>query len=447
MSDGAKSKTPIPTTASGSKGPAQARPSSKGVRQAGHILEFHRQVGNQALAGLFQPQSPIPEAVPLEASVRESMESRFEADFSQVRVHAGERAAALARSHHARAFTQGQSIVFGAGQFSPNDHEGRRLLSHELAHVVQQSRAGGASPGSSHEREAESAAALGDGPGTVPITLASAFGAIQCAPDPDVNERKEESPKNPEPKKPAPPPTTTPPVTSQKASGPKQVFQAKKIKTDDKVDASTDSLIQAALETSAVLNPYIKGKLSGASKVQIPGSKFVRHQTEDDFDKAAKAGGIIEKDLAPFGSQAEKDHKAKLHEVGGFYDRPTDTIHLPPWADVGNALHESIHKFGSGAVKTLLGDSFDEGVTQYFTNLVLTEQTLLPGKTTYNKDQLPLAEKLVRTFGRDTVATAYFEGNTAPLVKKIAEFLGIDVSKTDLSKWKPPAELLRTKLH
>lgn len=64
-------------------------------------------------------------------------------DFSRVRVHAGERAAAAARSLDARAFTVGRDIVFGAGEYAPHTPAGRRLLAHELTHVVQQADAAG----------------------------------------------------------------------------------------------------------------------------------------------------------------------------------------------------------------------------------------------------------------------------------------------------------------
>jgi hypothetical protein len=63
-------------------------------------------------------------------------------DFSQVRVHADGRAADAARALNARAFTLGSHVVFGAGQLAPETLAGARLLAHELTHVVQQ----GASP-------------------------------------------------------------------------------------------------------------------------------------------------------------------------------------------------------------------------------------------------------------------------------------------------------------
>jgi hypothetical protein len=75
---------------------------------------------------------------PLPQSERNFFEPRFGADFSQVRVHAGNQAAEAARAVNARAFTLGRDVVFGAGQYQPRSTEGQRLLAHELTHVVQQ---------------------------------------------------------------------------------------------------------------------------------------------------------------------------------------------------------------------------------------------------------------------------------------------------------------------
>ena len=75
---------------------------------------------------------------PLDGTTRALMESRFNHDFSHVRVHAENRAAESARSISALAYTVGSDVVFGAGQFAPHSHEGRKLIAHELTHVVQQ---------------------------------------------------------------------------------------------------------------------------------------------------------------------------------------------------------------------------------------------------------------------------------------------------------------------
>jgi Domain of unknown function (DUF4157) len=77
---------------------------------------------------------------PLDAASRAYFEPRFGHDFSQVRVHHDARAADSARAVHALAYTVGHDVVFGAGQHSPGTTAGRRLLAHELTHVVQQDR-------------------------------------------------------------------------------------------------------------------------------------------------------------------------------------------------------------------------------------------------------------------------------------------------------------------
>lgn len=88
---------------------------------------------NAVLAGI---------GTPLESALRRDMEQRFNHDFSGVRLHSGALAEQSAHDVHANAYTAGRSIVFGAGRLAPETSEGRRLIGHELAHVVQQSRGG-----------------------------------------------------------------------------------------------------------------------------------------------------------------------------------------------------------------------------------------------------------------------------------------------------------------
>jgi hypothetical protein len=70
------------------------------------------------------------------------MESRLGVDFSGVRIHVNSEAADSARSIGAKAYTVGSDIVFGAGRYDVKSPEGRKLLAHELTHVVQQAGAG-----------------------------------------------------------------------------------------------------------------------------------------------------------------------------------------------------------------------------------------------------------------------------------------------------------------
>ncbi len=76
---------------------------------------------------------------PLPRTMRNFFEPRFGYDFSQVRVHTDSQAADSTRIVNARAFTIGKDVVFGTGQYTPETDEGKKLLAHELTHVVQQS--------------------------------------------------------------------------------------------------------------------------------------------------------------------------------------------------------------------------------------------------------------------------------------------------------------------
>lgn len=89
---------------------------------------------------------------PLDRPTRGFMESRLGHDFGRVRVHTGPHADA-ARAIHASAFTLGHDIVFGSARYAPNGMEGRRLLAHELVHVVQQDRGPAPHPGMLQRQE------------------------------------------------------------------------------------------------------------------------------------------------------------------------------------------------------------------------------------------------------------------------------------------------------
>lgn len=75
---------------------------------------------------------------PLPTSIRAFFEPRFGQDFSNVRLHIGSVPAEIAHVLHAKAFTTGNNIVLGNGQYEPGSGEGKKLLAHELTHVVQQ---------------------------------------------------------------------------------------------------------------------------------------------------------------------------------------------------------------------------------------------------------------------------------------------------------------------
>ena len=96
----------------------------------------------------------------LDVATREMMEPRFGHDFSQVRIHTGERAAVAAGALDALAFTVGHDIAFAAGRYQPGSDTGRELLAHELTHTIQQ--AGGAPR---VQRQRDDGTAPGSAPG------------------------------------------------------------------------------------------------------------------------------------------------------------------------------------------------------------------------------------------------------------------------------------------
>lgn len=96
--------------------------------------------GESAIEGKIERriESVISGGKPLSSSTRSFFEERFGRSFDDVRVHTGPKANEAAQSIDARAFTHGANVVFRKGEYSPNSLEGKRLLAHELTHVVQQ---------------------------------------------------------------------------------------------------------------------------------------------------------------------------------------------------------------------------------------------------------------------------------------------------------------------
>jgi uncharacterized protein DUF4157 len=100
----------------------------------------------------------------LDGGVMTEMESAFGENFGDVRIHTGDAAERMNDELGARAVTRGRDVYFGAGEYNPASRDGKELLAHELAHVVQQRDApateitGVDSPGDCFEQEADRAA-------------------------------------------------------------------------------------------------------------------------------------------------------------------------------------------------------------------------------------------------------------------------------------------------
>lgn len=191
------------------------------------VLSLQRSVGNQAIGQLLRTstgassnsEDGIPAGVhsvltsnagqSLDIVTRKQMESQFGRDFSHVRVHTDVQASESARAFNAKAYTIGRDIVFSPGRYTPHSRQGRELIAHELAHVIQQERGGGApvlNPGAAHERGAEAAAkAAISGEGPVTVSGATGVGVARDW-DPDIEDiEKALEPLKESPDKPATP--------------------------------------------------------------------------------------------------------------------------------------------------------------------------------------------------------------------------------------------------
>jgi len=94
--------------------------------------------GPRAVSDVHGIRQQLGTGRPLPGGVRSRMESAFGLSFSQVRIHTDSGAASLSDQLNARAFTVGEHVAFGPGEYQPGSLVGDALLAHELAHVVQQ---------------------------------------------------------------------------------------------------------------------------------------------------------------------------------------------------------------------------------------------------------------------------------------------------------------------
>ena len=143
--------------------PTTSKPSPAASLRSSPLLALQRTVGNRAVQRMVQTErnesgmvndnqlSNFPTlasvldhglgspGAALDAETRQFMEAGFGHDFSSVRIHTDSAAAGSSRAINANAYTIGQDIVFSDNKYSPGSSEGKKLIAHELTHVVQQS--------------------------------------------------------------------------------------------------------------------------------------------------------------------------------------------------------------------------------------------------------------------------------------------------------------------
>jgi hypothetical protein len=209
-------------------------------------------------------------------------------------------------------------------------------------------------------------------------------------------------------------PVEAPPKPASKQP---EVLKKAGVTTDARVNDKTAGLIQAALEESVELAPYLKGKFP---KYAIT-KGFELHTDEDDFNTAVKT--IVKKNTEPM---TKNQRAAAYGKIGGFYDRASNTVHVRRRSTFGHTVHESMHKVASSGFHTFWGDFINEGVTQYFADRLLVEHGLSKVTDHEYKDELACAEKLVALTDWKTVAGAYFQ-NDGALREAVMRKLNLDL--------------------
>jgi Domain of unknown function (DUF4157) len=125
---------------------AEVKPKSDDGPTAG-ILGLQRTAGNASVSRLLtedDERSPVKDLLassagqPLDRSTQALMQSRLGQDFGDVRVHSDGRATESAKAVNAHAYTVGTDVVFQSDKYAPETESGKKMLAHELTHVVQQ---------------------------------------------------------------------------------------------------------------------------------------------------------------------------------------------------------------------------------------------------------------------------------------------------------------------
>ena len=211
-------------------------------------------------------------------------------------------------------------------------------------------------------------------------------------------------------------PTDKPKETPAQQPAKPKTLQELKVDTGDQVFKGTSQIIDAVLQRNQRLAPYIGDKIKKGFSVAAEG-KFKQDVTDGTFSDAHKAA---------FGSEPQS-------YVMGFYDYlNTKTIHVRPKAVFGAALHEAVHSLASpqlyAALPTIdkvsshLVNILTEGITAYFTDIILHDEGLTNFNDAYIKEKEEAETQLVKILGFDLLANFNFRYNN---IVELANKLGI----------------------
>jgi Domain of unknown function (DUF4157) len=288
---------------------------------------------------------------PLDPPLREEMEHRFQQDFSRVRVHTDASAAQSAHELNAHAYTAGHHVVFGEDRFAPQREAGRRLLAHELTHVVQQS-----------------------GPASC-----SSHALIQRQPT-----------------------ANPPPSPTLKSAG---------VDLNDPVASGTAAIVDTVLARNKKLAPYIGDRLKGGFKIAEKG-KFTHDLTDANFDSAflkaypQNAGSTVPKSTMGFLDQ--NNWEIHLRPGAVFGTALHEAVHRLASTAIYTLYLRRANNFSTDLVEVL-----SEGFTAFFTDCILTEEQMPHFNDAYRskKDKAVKLIKALDPGGFDLIARLNFKGD------------------------------------
>jgi hypothetical protein len=330
------------------------------------------------------------------------MESRFGHDFSRVRVHTDAKAAESSKALNALAYTVGEHVVFAPNRYDHATHAGRRLLAHELAHVVQQ---GGGAVALQRQPQPSGAEEMSRELKEMSQELREIGVKIEEARE-DIESIRH----------------------NLFLGGAKQLP-----KVGDRIDKATVAdFVEAFIETSRTLAPFMPPGIRARTSVA---KGLVIHEFREQLESEEAR---LSHRVTPGVGQPRR---TKL--VKGFYHRAKDSIHLTTdpshggESKIGDALHEGIHKYSSVLIEARLGIAINEGFTQHFADLVSAEHGIGVYTGHSYGPQMACAEKVIGWLkdGERLSGRAYFLGETDPLRQEIMRRLSVNDSQlNDLAR-------------
>jgi Domain of unknown function (DUF4157) len=316
---------------------------------------------------------------PLDPATRAFMEPRCGHSFGEVRVHNDTRAAESARAVNAVAYTVGRDVVFGAGQFAPHSHEGRKLIAHELTHVVQQ-RSGVQLPGDvgkagdRYEQRADAVAArVVAGEPVKDLLGRTSSGGFKV--------------------------TDMPRPTLQRQ-------EVKKAKTGVK-EAVTAAEVTSIIDRGLA---QIDEKLvSGTRKIRLAirnDAEFTR-AWQDYVDRTGHPGASMGGELTGFVDDTHPDGETGFVRAS---------------AGIGTVIHEAMHQRASPRFRAKVGENINEGTTELFTRVVIAYAGGKIERTVY-EDQKRAMLRLQGISGLEALAQWYFRGDRSAVEKALGSRL------------------------